>query len=307
MRPNHHQFSAFAYVVREGSFSAAATRLGVTQSTITQHVAKLEQDVGTQLLVRGRNGVRVTRTGQEFYDLADRLVALDATIWEKLEGYASMKAGRIRVIANAPQPALRIIGRFNRLFPEVNIDLGLYDWTTATGMIRNRLADVGIITDAPQSDDWDRHVLQGTRYVAYLPATHVLATRDQVSLAELAAHTVILPETGSLTQRVVSAKARELGLSFPRKVCMTTFPVMCEAVLQGIGVAIFLRDSSLIADGIVEARITELDAEHKTFLVATRDRAQLRLIREFTSTALSNMDPENDHPADIGVPYQTSP
>jgi len=43
MRPNHHQFEAFAYVVREGSFSAAATRLGVTQSTITQHIANLER------------------------------------------------------------------------------------------------------------------------------------------------------------------------------------------------------------------------------------------------------------------------
>ncbi|MEL7216779.1 MAG: LysR family transcriptional regulator, partial [Pseudomonadota bacterium] len=43
MRPYHHQFIAFAYVVREGSFSAAATRMGVTQSTITQHIGNLEK------------------------------------------------------------------------------------------------------------------------------------------------------------------------------------------------------------------------------------------------------------------------
>ena len=60
MRPNHHQFIAFAYVVREGSFSAAAKRLGVTQSTITQHVAKLEKQVGAPLLLRTRDGITLT-------------------------------------------------------------------------------------------------------------------------------------------------------------------------------------------------------------------------------------------------------
>ena len=73
MRPNHHQFTAFAYVVRESSFSAAAERLGVSQSAVTQQVAKLEREVGAQLLIRGRDGVEVTATGQELYALADRL------------------------------------------------------------------------------------------------------------------------------------------------------------------------------------------------------------------------------------------
>ena len=78
MRPNHHQFIAFAHVVREGSFSAAAARMGVTQSTVTQHIANLEKAAGTLLLRRGRDGVELTPAGQEFYDLADRMAALEA-------------------------------------------------------------------------------------------------------------------------------------------------------------------------------------------------------------------------------------
>ena len=66
MRPNHHQFIAFSYVVREGSFSAAARRLGVTQSTVTQHVSKLEELVGSELLLRRRDGVSLTPTGHKF-------------------------------------------------------------------------------------------------------------------------------------------------------------------------------------------------------------------------------------------------
>ncbi|MEL7389859.1 MAG: LysR family transcriptional regulator [Pseudomonadota bacterium] len=287
MRPNHHQFVAFAYVVREGSFSAAAMELGVTQSTITQHVAKLEQTVGAQLLWRRRDGVEVTPTGQALYDLADRLVAVDTAIGERLEGFASMKEGRIKVIANAPQPALGIIKRFHDAFPEIQIDFGLHDWTTATSMIRNRLADVGLITDPPQHDEWDRHFLMKTRYVAYCRSESALAEFKTTGLQELAKHTIILPEKGSLTQRVVHAKFKELSLKPPRMVTMTTFPVMCEAVLQGVGIAVFLRQSSLIKDGLVELEVTEFDQSHETWLVTPKDKAKLRLISEFSSIAIS--------------------
>lgn len=287
MRPNHHQFVAFAYVVREGSFSAAATELGVTQSTITQHVAKLEQNVGAQLLLRKRDGVEVTATGQALYDLADRLVAVDTAISERLEGFASMKEGRLRVIANAPQPALTIIANFSKDFPDIHIDFGLHDWTTATGMIRNRLADVGLITDPPASDDWDRHQLQKTRYVVYCRPDDPLAKKGPISLRQIIDRTLILPEKGSLTERIVSAELRKHQLSIARSVTMTTFPVMCEAVLQGIGIAIFLRKSSLIKEGLTEVELSDFGTEHETWLVAPKDRAQLRLTSEFTATALA--------------------
>lgn len=287
MRPNHHQFVAFAYVVREGSFSVAASELGVTQSTITQHVAKLEQSVGTQLLWRRRDGVEVTPTGQALYDLADRLVALDTAIGERLEGFASMKEGRIKVIANAPQPGLGVVEKFHRVFPDIHIDFGLHDWTTATSMIRDRHADIGLITDPPSSDDWDRHLLQKTRYVAYCRSDSALAACRSVALKELVEETLILPEKGSLTQKVVAAKLRDLNVVLPKTVNVTTFPLMCEAVLQGIGVAIFLKDSSHVRDGLVEVELSDLSQVHETWIVTTKDRAKLRLISEFVSIALS--------------------
>lgn len=287
MRPNHHQFVAFAYVVREGSFSAAAGRLGVTQSTVTQHVAKLEQSVGAQLLIRGKDGVEVTATGQDFYDLADRLVALDAEIEDRLRGYEAMREGRIKVIANAPQPALEIIGRFTKRFPDISVEFGLHDWTTATGMIRKRLADVGIITDPPQNSDWVMDRIQSSGYVVYCRSDNPLANRRSISLRDLCQQTVILPEEGALTRRLVNEKLRALDLTFPRTVSMKSFPLMCEAVLEGIGVAIFLRSSSRVSQGLVEVELDEFDELHQTWLVVTRDRTKLRLISEFKTTALS--------------------
>lgn len=285
MRTNPHQFSAFAYVVREGSFSAAATRLGVTQSTITQHVAKLEQQVGSQLLIRGRNGVTVTRTGQEFFALADRLVALDSAIAERLEGFGALEKGHLKLIANAPHPALEAIRDFAARHPKVEIDFALHDWTTATRLIRERHVDVGLITDAPTSDDFEKTPLQKTSYVAYVHPASPLAAAKQIQLADLADQTVILPEIGSLTQRVVSTALKTNGISLPRTIRMTTFPVMCEAVLHGIGVAIFLSRSGKLAHSLVEVPVAELSKQHEISILATKDRAKLRLVRAFIDCA----------------------
>ncbi|MDF1669952.1 MAG: LysR substrate-binding domain-containing protein [Roseovarius sp.] len=287
MRPNHHQFEAFAYIVREGSFSAAAARLGVTQSTITQHITKLEKRVGTLLLVRGRDGVELTSAGQDFYDLADRMVALDAEVSERLEGFNAMKQGRLKVIGNAPQPALRIIARFREQFPEISIDFGLHDWTTATSMIANRLSDVGLITDAPENVAWERIHIESLPYVVYCQAEHPISQSARISLRDLADETVILPEKGSLTRRLVTQTCRKHDITLNRVVTMTSFPLMCEAVLQGIGVAVFIKNSSLIKENLCEIELSEMLEPRSTSLIATKDRARLRLVEAFINAAIS--------------------
>jgi len=286
MRPNHHQFEAFAHVVREGSFSAAAARLGVTQSTITQHIANLEKGVGTLLLLRGRDGVELTPTGQDFYDLADRMVALSAEVSERLEGFNAMKEGRLKIIGNAPQPALKIIARFQRRFPDIRIDFGLYDWTTAKSMISNRLADVGLITDAPEHEHWERFDIESARYVIYCRRDHPFARRAKISLTELERETVIIPEKGSLTRRLLDQACDRYTISLNRVATMTTFPLMCEAVLQGIGVALFLQNSSLIKDNLCEIDIEEMPEARNTSLIATKDRTRLKLVSEFINAAI---------------------
>ncbi len=285
MPASHHQFVAFAYVVREGSFSAAAARLGVTQSAVTQHVAKLEKQVGSQLLLRSREGLTLTRTGQDFYDLADRLVALDTEINERLEGFEAMARGHIKVIANAPLPALRAISLFRQSYPDVEIEFALYSWTTATRLLRERRADVGVITDPPKTDDWERVPVQKARYVAYVLPTSPLADRDMLHLADLARETIILPESGSLTERVVREALVRHGMQFRRAIKMTTFPLMCEAVMQGAGIAIFLGNSGLISRGLIEIPIVELSQSHETAVVAPKDRARLRLVKAFIDIA----------------------
>ena len=135
MKSNHHQITVFTYACREGSFSRAAQRLGVTQSSITQHVAKLEKAMGTQLFVRRRDGLELTSAGRDLFALTDRLTALEQQVQEKVQDVGALEDGHLRIIANAPRPILPIIAAYNRFYPNVRIDFTLFDWTSAMTML----------------------------------------------------------------------------------------------------------------------------------------------------------------------------
>ncbi|MGB0914060.1 MAG: LysR substrate-binding domain-containing protein, partial [Phaeobacter italicus] len=86
---------------------------------------------------------------------------------------------------------------------------------------------------------------------------------------------------------VVRQKLAEREIELPQLITMTTFPVMCEAVRQGLGAAIFLKNSSHIYDDLVEIPLRDFQQEHQTWLVAPKDRARLKLINEFRNAALA--------------------
>lgn len=278
---NPHQMRAFAQVVREGSLSAAAQQLGVSQSAVSQHIAKIENLVGSKLLIRGRDGVTLTAIGQEIFSLADEFTALDQQIAERLHRHSELDLGHITIIANAPQPALRLIERFTKRFPKISVNFGLCDWSSAVEQLNSHRVDIAFITDPPtQTDLFIKEIVQ-SRYVAYTRADHPIAKLQLVRMAELVQHTLVLPEKGSLTQRVVKIALSKANLTLQRSVTMTTFPVMKEAVLQGVGVGIFLQHSSVAEGNLREIPIADMSQQYSTCMVVPKHKLGLRVTRSF--------------------------
>lgn len=286
---NIHQMLSLAHVVREGSVSAAARQMGVSQSAVSQHIAKLEAKVGAPLLIRGRDGVEMTPVGQELFELADAVTALDQQVEERLRGHVNLERGHLTIIANAPQPALSLIARYTEVYPLVSVDFSLLDWTSAMETVGAKHADIAVITEPSQSKEL--HVLPITkaRFVSYMRQDHPLASHREIHLRDLESETLLLPERGSLTRRVATKAFAKAQLSPQRIVTMTTFPVMKEAILQGIGMGIFL-EASTVADGqLVEVPIIELQRYFETAIVVPRYKMGLRITQSFLDLVVDNL------------------
>ncbi|QFU15564.1 LysR family transcriptional regulator [Microvirga thermotolerans] len=120
----------FARVAALGSFSAAARALGLSQTMVTKHVASLEERLGIKLLHRSTRRLVLTEGGRHYLAAVERILA-DIEEAETSAGLDRVEPrGTLRL--NAPvtfgfreiAPAL---SEFSRLYPAVNVDLGLAD------------------------------------------------------------------------------------------------------------------------------------------------------------------------------------
>jgi len=284
--PSPYQVKAFTFAAREGSISGAAQALGVTQSSVTQHIAKLEARMGTQLFIRRRSGLELTRAGQELFAVSDRLATMEQLVNEKVSDYSALTDGHIRLIANAPRPAMPIIAQYGRLYPRVQIDFTLYNWTTAMTLLAERQVDIAIVTDPGESPSLYTRELRRSTYKAHMPKSHPLARRRTISLTDLQQETLVLPEDGSLTQKVARAKFRENNLDLPRILRTTTFPMVKEAILHNLGIGLLLENSLYPSDKLAAIPVTEMPEEYRDFIAIPADKRELRLIRSFLDVAV---------------------
>lgn len=280
-RPNPYQITAFTQAARSRSFSQAAVTIGVTQSSITQHVAKLEQSMGVQLFVRRRNGLELTQSGRELFAVTDRWLTIDEQISEQVENYTALDGGHLRITATAPRPALPIIAQFNRLYPKVQIEFSLFNWTQNSAMLKKRDVDISFMTDPKIDDSLSTEKIEDVRYLAFVRYDHRLARRNSISLKELVNEAIIVPEDGSLTQRIFFNAASENSFVFPNLIKMTTFAVVKEAILHGLGIGLLLEDSVSQTDRLIGLEIKELPQRFGNYVVVPTEKRKLRLIKRF--------------------------
>lgn len=285
MKLNPYQIAAFTHVAREGSFSRAAQIMGVTQSSVTQHVARLEAAMGTQLFIRRRDGVELTSSAREVFEISDRMRTLEQLLAEKVSRYADLAEGNLFIVANAPRPAMPLIAGYARQYPDIRIDFRLHGWTRAMSMVRARDVDLAIISDPAPLDDALVHEVDRTAYRALLRREHPLAHGDDVSIHALVEETIILPEVGSLTDQVFSKVCARLGIGPARLIRTATFPEVKEATLHGIGTGIVLQNSLYPAAELAEIPIREMPETYRHCLVAPGDKRRLRLVESFVDFA----------------------
>ncbi|QPF90821.1 LysR family transcriptional regulator [Bradyrhizobium commune] len=285
MKISSNQMAAFTEVFRHRSVSKAATALGITQSAVTQHLAKLEKRMGATLFIRYRSGLEPTKPAQELFALTDRVRVLEQLVAEKIDAYGALSEGHLTVIANAPRPAMPIIAEFSRRYPGVKIAFSLLAWAVAMERVAARDVDIAIITEPGDMPGISRHELSTTRLMAVLRREHPLAKKARIDLAELARETMLLTEDGSLTQREVLRTCAHAGIKLSNTIQVTTYPVLKEAVLHGIGVGILLDDSIFPSRHIVMRPVVQLDVDFKTYVVSPRDKGDLKFVRAFVDTA----------------------
>jgi DNA-binding transcriptional LysR family regulator len=123
---------AFVRVVETGAFSRAAERTGMAKSILSRRVARLEEQLGAQLLTRSAQGAQPTDVGQAYYERASMILAeLDAA-QEVVAEAVTQIAGPIRLSAPLSfgvQHLSPALAEFAAAHPKVELDVSFDDRT----------------------------------------------------------------------------------------------------------------------------------------------------------------------------------
>jgi DNA-binding transcriptional LysR family regulator len=187
-------------VADAGTFTRAAERLFIAQPTLSQQIGRLEQIVGTPLLVRGRDGVRLTAAGAVLLDAArDVLAAVDHGVSQTRQA-AGLGRPRLRVALPAGLPDALAVQTASRLRSAADSAGVAITWMDTPldaefSPIREHRADAGLgwLTASPDTlpAPLDAMTLGQFEPEVWIPRSHPAARRGVIGLDELAGMDVI--------------------------------------------------------------------------------------------------------------------
>lgn len=118
----------FVQVVDCGSFTRAATALGLSTPMVSTHVAQLENHLGVRLLNRTTRRMELTQDGEAYYGQCQRILAEISETEASLARSTSTPQGRLRVdvpMTICDPLILPVIPEFHRRFPDINLEIGI--------------------------------------------------------------------------------------------------------------------------------------------------------------------------------------
>lgn len=157
------QLAALAAVVELGSFDAAAERLHVTPSAVSQRIKSLEQQVGQVLVVREKP-CRATTAGIPLLRLAAQTALLESEALAEMGGNASLKRTRITIAVNADSMATWFSAVFDGL-GDVLLDVRIEDQDHSARLLREGVAMGAVTTERNPVPGCRVHPLGEMRYL----------------------------------------------------------------------------------------------------------------------------------------------
>ena len=268
-------------VAAQGSFSAAAEALGLTQSAVSQHVAALERQTGLALVERGIRPTALTDAGHALVRHGRAITARLDSAEQELAEIAGRRSGRLRfgsfptalttfvpaaiarLRSRQPATALTVVDdHLPQLLPRLNdgeLDLAvIYDHEALQELARFQGGRVHLFED---------------RFQAVLPRGHRSAAGRTVDLSDLADEVWVGGRPGSAWFTIVRHSCRAVG--FDPRVSLTSddYRAVQAFVAAGLGVAVIPGLAVARAPAGVEVRQLRAGAPVRRISVAYPDSA----------------------------------
>jgi DNA-binding transcriptional LysR family regulator len=232
---------ALLAIAAQGSFTAAADVLSTVQSNVSEQVRQLEEELGADLLVRGRRGATPTEFGAVVLERARRIrreieaMQADLSMLQGLRtGHASL--GIVGTASRWMIPALVADLRAEAPGVQLRINEGASE-RLASEVLSGELSQA-VVTEPMTSPRLEVEHLLDETLVGLVPADATEFGPEPMALARLAELPMILPPVGNPLRREVDDAAAATGLSIAVPVEVEGIRLIADMVAAGGGASV---------------------------------------------------------------------
>ncbi len=271
-----------AVVRNEMNISAAAAALHTSQPSVSRQIIQLEEEVGATLFTRRKNRmVGLTPIGEAAFEAARRIENQIANIDLIAREARDPNEGSLSVVTShlhARYTMLEPMRALRRSYPGIHVTLLQADPDRIQDMVRNGDADIGMgVSYQAGKNSAGLIILRGDllRRMAIFPKDHPLATKREITLADLCSYDMIGFTERSRTGRIVSRALQSAGLNPRISVRVNDSDVVKAYVTAGLGVGIVPNITIKAHDDLAMSDITD-QMPKRHISVVLRDDMHMR-------------------------------
>jgi len=239
---NFKQLEAFVAVAESRSFTEAAARIFLAQSTVSSHVAALERTLDLELICRGnRRRLSLTADGERIYLHAKEILQHCEALCKEADEERQLILGASTIPGQYILPGL--LSSFHKLYPNADFVIRKGDSDAVHEMILKGSVQLGFVGTAQSHGELSYTRLAQDELVLITPNTPRFKSLydEGVSGMELLSEPLIFRESGSGTQRAVDQFLEQSGVNMEKLrivARMDSLEAIAHSVMAELGVSI---------------------------------------------------------------------
>ena len=289
-----HQLRVFQAAAKSKGFTRAGDQLHLSQSTVSQHIKQLEDELGCPLFLRVGKKVLVTEAGNLLLQYAEKVFHDLKNAEMALREIGAVKRGAVRLGVGATTLTYRlphVLGQYNRRFPDIELIIQTGTTEFLLEAVRAQNIDLAIVMSPPAPQPGlTIQPLGDEELVFVLNRDHPLARKSSLMPADVASLRYILFEKHTAMQNLIDGYFDSLSVAPRIAMEVESIEAIKSLVRAGLGASVLplcaVADPALAAH-LKVMRVKDLPLMRELGLAAVGAAILPNAIRELAEMLVS--------------------
>ncbi|MGB5639205.1 MAG: LysR family transcriptional regulator [Sedimenticolaceae bacterium] len=264
---------SFLAVAESGAITGAAERIGITQPALSRRIQQLEEQLGAELLVRGRKGAVLTGMGRLVQSEAQGIVARYDQMLETVSSQQRLEGGTVRIGGGATAVSFILpeaIAAFQAAHPQVRFHMREAGSSEIADDVVAGHLELGVVTLPVRDRELAVTPLTNDSIVLVARHDHPLAQRRRVRIIDLADQAFVAFEAGSALRQIIDSKLRDAGVEVNVVMELRSIPAILRMVSTTGNLAFVSRLGMEQQADVVAVPVQGLRIERRLAVIARR-------------------------------------